>query len=427
MTHDAAIPSAIRPATTTVEQRGVFYQSARWTPDSLSCLAAHLRTEGQSRLHRLADDVIQAAWSETVEVFLDPGSPERQVLELPLQRFCRLSRPGLEAGLEVVLGGVRHEVAAQLARQASSWNQEHETGSLVVIILAANLPALVVQPLLPALLLRRPAILKSPASEPLFAPAFVKALTDRLPELSAALAAITWTGGETALEAPLLEAADRILVYGEAATIDDIEARAPRKVFAYGPKTSLAILGAKVEPSRVAAGLARDIALFDQRGCLSVQAIYTAGDPSALAAALAQQLQHLADEWPPGPIDPVVAAGVQQIRSEATMRGLPMPDLPLDAGTVLIEPQTGFQPAPGLRTVRIHPLKELTILPEILAEWSGQLQGAALAGDETFALRPALERLGISRFAAPGELQKPDATWHNGGVHPFEALTARID
>ena len=423
MAHDAAVPASLRPPTATVEQRGVFYSSARWTPDTLAWLARHLRTRGQETLEQIPDDAILAAWSDTVEAFLDSGSPERQALDASLQRLCQLSQAGLEAGLQAVLGGVRREVASPLLRQATSWNEEHGKGSLVLVILAANLPALAVQPLLPALLLRRPIVLKSPTSEPLFAPAFVEALIRRLPELSAALAAITWPGGDTVLEAPLLEATERILAYGEAATIDDLEARAPNKVFAYGPKTSLAILGGDVEPSSVAAGLARDIALFDQRGCLSVQSIYTAGDATALATALAEHLQRVAAEWPPGPIDPVVAAGVQQLRSEATMRGLVMPELPLASGTVVVEPQTRFQPAPGLRTVRIHPMTGLAILPEILAEWAGQLQGAALAGVEAWALQAGLEELGISRCTAPGELQNPDATWHNGGVHPFTALT----
>jgi hypothetical protein len=32
--------------------------------------------------------------------------------------------------------------------------------------------------------------------------------------------------------------------------------------------------------------------------------------------------------------------------------------------------------------------------------------------------------LGLSRFAAPGELQSPDATWLNGGIDPLAALTS---
>jgi acyl-CoA reductase-like NAD-dependent aldehyde dehydrogenase len=282
-----------------------------------------------------------------------------------------------------------------------------------------------VQSLLPALLLRRPAILKSPSSEPLFAPALITSLVNKLPQLAGCLAAIAWKGGDIALEAPLIEVADRILAYGEAASVADLTERAGDKVFAYGPKTSLAVIASEVEPRDVAAGLARDIALFDQRGCLSIQAVFTDGEPALLAERLAGELEELAKRWPQGSIDPVAASAVQQIRGDAALRGLTATRLPLASGTVVVEPEPRFVPSPGLRTVRIHPLATVAALPEILADWSGSLQGAALAGEAAWRLQTELESLGLTRFAAPGDLQAPDASWHNGGVHPFRALTGR--
>jgi len=336
----------------------------------------------------------------------------------------RIRRPylGLQAAFEVVLGGVSGPAVTTLAELAAS---VEEGPSPLLAILSSNLPGLAVQPLLPALLLRRPILLKSPSAEPLFAPAFVRALADREPALGEAVAAVTWPGGDQALEAPALGGAGRILAYGEAETIESLERRAPGKVYAYGPKTSLAAVGSEVQESSIAAGLAWDIALFDQRGCLSIQAIFTAGDAISLARTLAAELSTRARVLPPGPPDPVAVAGVQQIRMEAALRGLYRAELPLEIGTVLVETQPEFQPSPGLRTVRIHPLEDLAELPEILVPWSGRLQGAALAGRDAWRLQPELESLGISRCAAPGQLQAADATWHNGGIHPFEALTGR--
>jgi Acyl-CoA reductase (LuxC) len=129
--------------------------------------------------------------------------------------------------------------------------------------------------------------------------------------------------------------------------------------------------------------------------------------------------------WPPGPADPAVLAGVQQLRLEAEMRGLRSSRLPLSSGTVLIDPDPAFRPTPGLRTVRIHPLPDLERLPALLSPWRGRLQGAALAGQDAWSLVPDLEGLGISRCAAPGDLQSPDARWHNGGIDPLEALRER--
>ena len=423
MIHDAAVPPSISPSSVTaIETQGIGFTSARWSPAELERLMGHLSTLGVRALNELQDVEISAVWEETVAVFLDPESDERRALDPAMTRLSGLSPAGLQAALEVVLGGVRGPAVLELVGQATT----AERGpSPVVAILSSNLPGLAVQSLLPALLLRRPILLKSPSSEPLFTPAFVRALTQRKSKLGEAIGAITWPGGDPTLEAPVLEAAGRLLAYGETGAIESLERRAPDKVYAYGPKTSLAVLGSDVRASSVAQGLARDIVLFDQRGCLSIQAIYTAGDAVGLAQAIADELATAAREIPPGPPDPVVAAGVQQIRMEAALRGLHTADLPIEVGSVVVEPQSAFQPSPGLRTIRIHPIENLGELPEILAPWAGRLQGAALAGDDAWRLQPELEAIGVSRCATPGDLQAADATWHNGGIHPFEALTGR--
>jgi hypothetical protein len=388
------------------------------TPASLAEVMARLRAAGGA-LRSIPKDDLLAAWAETVDAFLDPASPERRALDPELARLCRLSPEGLAAGLEAVLGGARREAAAALFAAAAGREAPLEP---VLVVLAANLPALAVQPLLPALALRRPVLLKSPSAEPLFAPAFLQGLVRREPRLAGALAATTWPGGDARLEEPVLGGVGTVLAYGDAPALADLERRAPGKVVGYGPKTSLSVLGKARGSAR---NLARDIALFDQRGCLSVAAVYTSGDAEALVVELEDALADLARRWPPGPADPAAQAAVQQIRLEAEMRGLRRSTLPLPAGTVLLDPDPAFRPSPGLRTVRVHPLPKLERLPGLLAPWRGRLQGAALAGEDAWRIAPELEELGISRCARPGELQSPDARWHNGGIDPLEALTSR--
>jgi len=432
-------PTLTPPETRNRELQGVTYRAARWTPDGLAALTAHLAGAGRETLDGLVSAEIETAWQTTVAAFRDPRSPERRILDPALAPLCRLSPPGLAAGLEAVLGGVAGDPATRLFAQAAQVRSNRPPErSPVAVLLASNLPALAVQPLLPALALRRPVLLKSPTSEPLFAPLFVDALTRRQPRLREALAAVTWVGGSRELEAPVLAGAGRVLAYGEADTVADVETRAPGKVVAYGPRTSLAVVGRGVDPGTVAEGLARDVALFDQRGCLSVAAVYVAGDgddagsrAETLARLLAAELGRYGALWPPGPVDDPAAraavAAVQQVRAEAELRALPRPRVADDSiavGTVVVEPETTFRPSPGLRTVRVHPLTDLSRLPELLTPWRDRLQGAALAGDAAETLEPALTGLGISRTASPGRLQTPDALWHNGGVHPLTALGA---
>jgi hypothetical protein len=453
MLRDFQLPDgAPEPATSAVPLAATSYCSARWTPVSLAAVAAALVRGGRA-LRELPEEALIDAWSATVETFRDPRSPERWLLAEPLAALCGLSPEGLAAGLEAVLGGVRRQPAAALLRRAAELRDARahrsygaarsgkaEAGDAVadlsapvLVVLASNLPALAVQPLLPVLALRRPALLKSPSAEPLFAPAFLAALVRREPRLAGAVAAVTWAGGDHALEAPLLAAAGKIVAYGGAEALADLSRRAPGKVVAYGPMMSLAAVhlgdpgGAASEA--VAAGLARDVALFDQRGCLSVAAVYVAGGLDAAASLsghLEAALGALAARWPPGPPAAADLAAVQQARLEAELRGLRRTALPLAAGTVLVEPEPALRPSPGLRTVRVHPLPDLDRLPDILAPWRGRLQGAAMSGAAAWRLAPRLAELGISRCAAPGELQSPDASWHNGGIDPLLALARGV-
>jgi hypothetical protein len=423
MLRDAFLPPAFahsrEPVFRTVEHPGTRYSAARWTPDALGRVVAALR-EGGEALRAIPDDELLAAWGDTVATFLRTVSLERRALDPQLARLCGLSRDGLRAGLEAVLGGVRKEPAAALLTRA------HPVPDIgpVLVVLASNLPGLAVQPLLPALLARRPVLLKSPSAEPLFAPAFLAALARREPRLAGAVAAATWPGGDAKLEAPVLAGVGTVLAYGDRETLEDLERRAPGKVVGYGPKTSFAVVGASADLRAAAEGVARDVVLFDQRGCLSVVAVYTDGDAEGLAERLETELVDLARRWPPGPSVRAVSAAVQHLRLEAEMRGLRLSDLPLRQGTVIVDPDPALRPSPGLRTVRVHPLEDLERLPEILAPWRGRLQGAALAGEEAWALEPRLAALGLSRFAAPGELQSPDATWHNGGIDPLGAISS---
>ncbi len=397
-------------------------------------MADRLNGPGTVALAGLSDREILSAWEDAVAVFLDPGSAERRAIREDLVRGTRLSPEGLQAGLRAVLGGVRGEPAARLFAEAAAIRSEkagERAKDFALVTLSSNLPALAVQPLLPALAARRPVLLKSSSAEPRFAPAFVRALARRLPTLGEAVAALAWPGGDEALEAPLLARAGVVLAYGDEGTVASLErrTRGAARFVAYGPRTSLAVLGAGVPLEQAAPGLARDVALFDQRGCLSVAAVYAEEDEARareLADALARELGRLAREQPPGPADPEAAGAVQQVRAEAELRGLYRPAIGpaarLAGGTVIVEPRLAFQPTPGLRTVRVHPVDDLARLQEVLRPWRGRLQGAAVAGSSAEALAPALEALGVSRIVPPGELQHPDALWHNGGVSPLEDL-----
>lgn len=363
-----------------------------------------------------------AAWCAAVEAFRDRASAEREALRAPLLAATGLSPAGLDAGLEAVLGGVR-EPAARRVFQAA--RERRAPAEPVLVVLAGNLPALVVQPLLPIVALGRPAILKPASSEPVFTLAFVSTLARHDPSLGELLSVASWRGGDEAVEAEVLARVGTVLAYGDEAATTSLARRAPGRTVVYGPKTSVGLVAADAgDLAAVAAGLARDVALFDQRGCLSVTTVFAEEAVAApLAVALAQALDDLAVRWPLGRLEPATRAAIHSLRSTADLAGWFRPELSVTAGTVVVQPAgQPFGPGPGGRTVRVQPVASLEAALGGLEPWRGKLQGAALAGAGAWALAPALEALGLSRLAAAGELQAVDDTWFNGGVSPLDVL-----
>ena len=429
---DAFLPLGISaPSPVPTERRGVTFGAIPLNPDRLSNLhrtLAHPSQPTPSTSDR------QHAWFDTVATFRDPTSPVRRTLDPVLAPLIRLSPEGLQAGLETLLDGVTGEAALQVFERGWHLHERrwhlHEapeaskvSSAPAMILLASNLPGLAVQPLLAAVALGRPTLVKSASEEPLFTPTFLAELTRREPRLAPYLAALTWRGGDRTVEDILFTGNGPVLAYGDAPALTDLRTRLGSRLRAFGPKISLALLGADADPTVAARGLAHDIALFDQRGCLSIQAVYTAGDPAPLADALADALTERARTWPPGPLDPQGAAAVRQVRDEATMRGLHQPPLPLTTGTIVVEPQTALQPSPGLRTVRIHPLPSPGHLLDSLRPMAPYLQGLATAGTLPSKLLDTLRDLGMTRIAPVGELQAADAGWENGGISLLDAFS----
>jgi hypothetical protein len=419
---DFRVPADLAPRIAPVDASGA--RRGRFAAEELRALAGRVATRGPQVVAAIPVARRLALWNETLAAFLEPGSPERSALLPRLLTSARLSAEGLTEGLEIVLGGASGASAAALARRAGALADGLAGAAprtLAGVVLAGNIPGLAVQSLLPALLLGRPLLLKSASAEPWFAPALVAALVAREPALADAYAAVAFTGDDAAAFTAAFADTDPLLAYGGAAAVTNLTAHFGGRLVAHGPKASVAFVGADVDLVGTARGLARDIALFDQRGCLSVQAVYTDGDPEELAAALAWALRLESARLPHGPIDAATAAAVQQLRAAADLKQGTKSELQLElaVGTVLVESATFFRPVPGLRTVRVHGVPKLTDALPALAAWRGQLQGAVLAGPTTEKLAASLPLLGFSRLAPPGELQSADASWANGGMDPL--------
>ena len=393
-----------------------------------------LAREGARHLREISGDDLAGAWwaaTDDLERWLPPD------LRWRMAEAAGLSPEGLDAGLGVVVRGVRTEAARAMLQ---STRAPTEPLAPARVVLASNLPGLALQCLLPALAARRPLLLKTPSSEPDFTPWLLRRLTEAEPRFGSALAAATWRGGDHVVEEAVLPRVERVVAYGSDGALTDLGQRFDATLVDHGHRISVGVVMSAPEDAfegfveDTARGLARDVALFDQRGCLSVHSVLATPDVcEALARSLADQLARLAVVLPSGPADAGQLAEVRAAREEAVMAGYRVFELPLRQGTViletaLLETDDHLEPvrleSPGLRTVRFVPVSSRDVLVRALGSWRGRLQGVALADSQ--AVEPTLAEdlltLGVTRIAPVGRLQEVDAAvWRNGGRSPLSA------
>jgi len=292
--------------------------------------------------------------------------------------------------------------------------------ALVAQVLASNVPALALPAIALGCLAGAAVLVKSGRDDPLSAPAFQHALAAVDPELAATVVTAYWPGGTVASADALLGRAQVVVVSGGDATLAALAPRLGERLVAHGQRWSVAVIGR--ESPGDADAVALDVALHDQRGCLSPHAVYVANDARGFAERLAAALAAVAERLPPWPASLEARAGAQLDAAEAEWRTGAAVSRGA-GGTVIHEDADAFRPTRGLRTVRVHSLPDPRALPELLRP--GQVECVGIAGVDAAALVPALRERGVSRLCPIGRMQRPPLSWPRGQLPPLGALLGR--
>jgi hypothetical protein len=284
---------------------------------------------------------------------------------------------------------------------------------LVVHVLASNVPALALPAIALTCLAGAAVVVKSGRADRVSAPAFRRALEGVDPDLAESVVTSYWVGGDAATEDPVLRQADRIVASGHDATIASLARRLDTRLIGHGERASVVVLGRDALDTRIAADVAVDVAMHDQRGCLSPHAVYVAGPTRPFADDLAAALATVATALPPGPLDDAARAAHRTALATAEWEGAVALGDP--AGTVLVSDAPAFRPTPGRRTVWVRPLAALAdAIP------AGRIECVGAAGAE---LDPAVLRaLGVARVCPPGRMQRPPLIWPRGQHAPLRSL-----
>jgi len=401
---------------------------------------ARLREAG-AELRARSPAQVHAALADVLDAWRAPDSPWQAELVERLPACTGFSpetvRRGLVLGLAPYSGEALHAlVRSELGgpegldpRAAASWRGFPVTAT----VLAGAIPLPAVTAVIAPLALRSPVLVKPSAHDPVTAPLLARALAERMPELGECVAIVDFRRDDAGALDALCEA-DCVVATGSDATVAAIGARVvsgTRRFVGHGHRFSLALIGdaatSGAEVLRAARGVALDVALWDQLGCLSPVAAYVLGDRRAaerFADALASALTALEHRMPRGRIEPEAAAAIARERAEAEMRAAAGEAVSLRAGpgtswTVVCEAGAALRPAPLHRFVRVQAVGE--------AELAAALRGAPLAGVAACTAPGALLlECEASRVCAPGRLQTPPLAWPRGGLGVLTSLARRV-
>ena len=217
------------------------------------------------------------------------------------------------------------------------------------------------------------------------------------------------------LPAHWIPKADAMVVFGSDNTIRHFQSLCPLEIpfVGHGHRIGIAIID---EPTPKAAQLAaRDIGLFNQSGCLSLQTIYLK-DPFAFGPLLAEAMTNFEEQDPRGPLSLSEAGAITNLREETRYLLAQDPKSHAlwhsprsTAWTIIFENNPRLALSPGNRTIFLRPM------PDNFSKFR-HLSGIAL--------HPYEERSNLPspRIFPLGEAQFPPALWPHDGILPLASL-----
>ena len=347
--------------------------------------------------------------------------PRRRTLDA-ITDLSGISRQTLDESIDALLAPFAQESLEDFALRLPA--SHSRVGGFVM---PANVPGSGIHELVLALISGAGAIIKMSAREPNFFAGFLSTLTEIDLNIGSRVATVVFSHEEADIFDAFARHCDFVVALGDDATIRSLSNSQPR-LFGFGSRASAAVVTRggleKSSYDATADALARDIALFDQQGCLSPRHVFVAGPGIAetFALKLARALEKITVRFGPDRIDLESAAGIRSIRERARWIALGEHRGRLFEGvdfswTVVFDPDASFRVTPGYRTCFVSAISGPGDLKFRLANIAGRLEAVVLCCDdaESPEYQNALESLGVCYFARPGEAQSPPLTWQHGG------------
>jgi long-chain-fatty-acyl-CoA reductase len=292
-------------------------------------------------------------------------------------------------------------------------------------LLPGNVPLAGLMSLLRALVTKNTSILKAASDDPI-TPVHIAlsfADVDSRHPVTRAVSVFHWRGDEAGpLQERLLAASNAVVAWGGKEAIEWTSRHAPAEseVLNFGPRRSLALIGADANPREAARALAHDSSIYDQRACFSVQQAFVEtpilqqllAELEQACALFAELLPRATDEF-----DDRAARALAQLESHALgndVRASP------DGWSVSVCAPEDIDVHPLGRTLYLHPVDDLR---QALAHVSPEIQTVAvMPWRRSEALRDQVASAGASRIVELGLSNVFRLGGAHDGMHPLQRL-----
>ncbi len=386
------------------------------------------RTTSAGASLRAAKDDRVLTWIDAgLAALADPASPVGREARTVIGARSGLSTLGAAWALDTTIAEMRlgRTTEALDAMRRALHGFRATPVRLHALVLAHTAFTACLRPIVWSLLARVPVVVKVATGDEGLAELLAVALNAVDPELGASVAVVWPQGDSEAIFERLAARADLVSAHGGDHAIAKMRAAtsATTDFAGHGHGIGAVVVTRRALSSHVqalAAAIARDVAAYDQRGCLSpgLVLVERGGElsPRDLASLVASHgLATLATEMPRGPLP--VEIGAQQIQ----WRGLAssLHELFEGDGYATSFETGGARPTPGYRNIAFHAIDAARDVGERLAVYGAHLKVVAVAGDaEALSLPSPLS----PRVCAPGQMQRPPLLAATDGTAPWAGL-----
>ena len=390
-------------------------------------------------------DRMAMALARAFELWRDRDYARRREAIAAIARSAGYSIAMLENSIDALLKPFTTDALKALAARVSSRGSIYRPAT-VGFITAGNVAGAGMHEIAIALLAGAGVVVKTASAEPIFFKEFARTLAEIDRDAGARIEVFQWSRARSDLTAALIANCERVVAYGDDLTIESLHNRP--NVIGFGSRVSAAVVApSAADPQRidgVAELLVRDVALFEQLGCLSLHQVFVishSGDAVRdLAIRMSAALERMGKSMPPARIPLHDAAQIRGLRERARWRRIAGEPVELFEGdqlqwTVVFEPrpdlfaasavpEDSFKVSPGFRTVHVTQVRDLGEFRDCIAGVAGRIEALAVAGDESEAARigATVGAIGIPYVCAPGEMQSPPLDWRHGGGGFFDMM-----